>query len=412
MTVTFKPKTILDPIDEFLGYPIENADPDELEHVSSDDLVLLADSIDKVLRDSWQQLPTDGAVSPLLPFGALHAVTEEKWIPAKLSLIHRRVLLDVGTFGSPLKPDGRAFNFDRHCSATEVAQRLRDAYPFLASHAPLLRSGAITLYSDHVYDTMSLHTLAQKSADRFVAIVKKDRAAKAALTETVPELDYESGYGDINPWGVLHGMVESTYSHLHCTRKVNAQPLFISKGDYRLWLTMREHLVAPVFASTPEISSLLETISMPKFSNIPCSDIIAIHNNSEAFFKWRVGLESALRRTAERASLGEDVQTVFKEEVLELRYKAEAIDKEVKSSPSLLRSIKSATQTLLVGGASLVLGVPVLESLGIDPGVAKKGVELATACAVGNIAVPLLFSKPKPTDKVISNMYHAVFDDR
>ena len=330
-----------------------------------------------------------------------------------LCLLHERVLLNVGTFGSHLKPDGRPYNFDQHNNAWEVAKRLREMYPFFASHAPLLRSGAIMLYSDHVHTTMSLFKLASNIAWRFVTEMQGSKEAESLL-DAVPGVSYDPDDDD-SPWDVLDAMVVGLYTNLHCTRKVNSQPLFVSKGDYRLWQMMRTKLVAPLFAPTTEISSLLETVSMPRFSNIPCADIIALHNNSEAFFKWRVGLEAALRRTSQRAAQGEDVQTVFKEEVLELRYKAEAIDKEVKSSPSLVRSIKTATQTLLLGGVSIALGLPVLQSFGIDPGVEKKLIEqaatVATTLAVGHIAVPLLFSKPKPTDKVISNMYHAVFDD-
>ncbi len=390
------PSKFVDVFDKELGFPIEESSTEEFNNLSDQECLDLAARLDTQLQKELRSIkPSPTAVAPL-PFDVeLTAGIDSSGAVGPLALLQPQVVLPIVNLEEAIWYPPEHSKRKRG----EVNKKgLMMVHEWARENAKLLRKGVILPRSYEVYLSNSVDRLCTRAAYGidFSRVWKR-------VTEFAPVIPIESKRESIN---ILRMTTYYLFQEMFVARKLNARAAISDIQTYKLWKYLEHSLLVSAANEVCKVSTTLLRLELPDINGISKEDLVRLHGDSEAFASWRYQLASTLRNIERRLEAGEHIQTVADEEMLPLKERARAIEKEL-SNTSIRQKLKTAATTVAIGAATLAATHPVLDYLGLPTATLRDLVKLGPAAAV-SLLWWLFFDKPKGDKEIIARCYNAL----
>jgi hypothetical protein len=330
--------SVINVFENFLGASINKITDSHLENLSVTEADELIEQLDLFLEaatnDDFAEdvISLDGFASPIIiPYDRTEPQTTRR--AKQIALVHSEVIIPVQEVGQDYRRYGRK-HLTSLCNWCRRNEKLLRAHIFSLARTPELfdafEPDQITELADWL---MGILIAGERESDLQRLIqgwhgMDRDHLF-SALSPIVHSTLQDAVSGGVFGAGLSFTETTAGLFYRFCAETVNNSPLNPSSALF-------SHAV------------LLHDLELPAIENIKDEDFVGIRLDSEDFDEFRSVLRRALSRTSKEVKDGVELNSSFRNNLDEVRWRAEILRRDVRDK-SLARYLKPATQNVAIG---------------------------------------------------------------
>jgi hypothetical protein len=398
--LTSERASVLDVFENFLGASIATITDHHLESLAPSEANELVEQIDIFLEAaSGEDFPEDaialdGFASPIIiPFDRTEPQTTRR--AKQVSLAHSEVIIPLQEVGLDYTRYGRKHLISL-CAWARRNEKLLRAHVFSLARTPevleAVEPDQLTELADWLMENL---TRGDREGDLQKLIPNwqsKDRdELLAALSPLVYSTMQDAVGGGV--FGVSLSFTQATAGLFYrfCAETVGG-------GTSNSSASLFSH------------AALLHDMELPAIEDLKDEDFVSIRLESEDFGEFRLVLERALQKISREVQEGHDLNSSFRNNLDEVRWRAELLRREVRDK-TLARYLKPAAQNVAVGSFVSTAAAAAASSVQGPLDLTSLAVRFGTSAILGALFA-LLFYSPPTRKRRLLKFYDVLLDGR
>lgn len=402
-SVTHRP-TLLDVFENFFGEQVTELSGDSVAKLPAPRLDELIEVIDMFLEAARKQeypseaVMADALTDPIIiPDDHLEPRTTRR--AKQIALAHREVVI-------PMQPLSIDYRLDEN--REKASRPVQSLLEWARRNHALLRGHVLSVTGrTNPFDVLGDDETRQLVSEMVNAMQHQSSPDMQYLVGRDVDIKSTEAQDALEAWmyGVLLDAVNAG--------SIGANLAFLDESSGKLYARMSSVLMHSSFSRESVCVRNVQTLQqlqMPAIDDIPDSDFVAIRMQSEDFEEFRAALGRLLERTEFAEKSEQDVSKVFRDNLLEVRLRADQLRREVKDKairPFLRNNVQNISLGAVASTAAAAASDLTQESVHPQALAAR----LFTGVALSTLFAALLYRAPERQLRLL-RFYNVLLDDR